>query len=163
MKFFNTIATLLLMLVATTAFAQGNGAQTEKFEFAIEDYYNPCCDEVVSLGGTIHTSFRVKGNGDGTLTITDHGTAASVKGTGSNGTRYVGSETTKFSQTFYDVPGPTSLSVVQYTKLIGTGRDGHECTFKVKITWDLVIDDDGNVVVDDYELELICANGAEIL
>lgn len=157
------VATLALMFIASTAFAQGNGALTEKFDFENNSYYNPCCDEWVNITGTIHFTFKIKNNADGSMTISQNSAVSSVKGTGSNGTNYVGSETSKFSQTLtVNEPYPFSIQQSVYHKLIGTGADGHDCTARVKFTFTFEVDADGNVVVDDVELEFICANGTEI-
>jgi hypothetical protein len=158
MKTLSAIAVFGLMLVVTSAFAQGNGAQTEKYDISIM-YYNPCCDEMVQITGSIQSNFRVVDNGDGTITVTNHSSASNIKGVGSNGTKYVGSETTKATQTVGAPPGPVSIDMKSYTKLIGTGKDGHTCSFTVKVTWHLRIDENGNVTVDDFDIAFDCDNG----
>lgn len=157
------VATLALMFFASTAFAQGNGAQTEKFDFENNSYYNPCCDEWVNITGTVHFNFKIKNNADGSMTISQNTAVANVKGTGSNGTNYVGSENGKFSQTLtVDQPFPFSIQQTVYHKLIGTGADGHDCSARVKVTFHFAVDADGNITVDHYEVSFLCANGTEI-
>jgi hypothetical protein len=160
MKTLSAIA-FALMLVASTALAQGNGVETNKYDLSI-NYYNPCCDEMVQITGTIHENFRVLDNGDGTMTITNHSSASNIKGAGSNGTKYVGSETTKAKQTIAPFPGPVSIDTKSYTKLIGTGKNGHTCSFTVRVTWHLRIDELGNVIVDDYDIEFDCDNDSDL-
>lgn len=155
---------LAITCFATTAFAQGNGTQVTKFDFENPFYYNPCCDEVISLGGTAHFTFQQKTNSDGSITITTHSNVSGVKGTGqTTGISYNASENGKASQTFDpNVPCPFSFSQSFTTRLVGKGKGGRECSFNVKYNVTFAVDADCNITVDDFSIEFDCSNGNEI-
>jgi hypothetical protein len=161
------MAVFVLALVSTTstAFSQGNGRETTKEAFENPSYYNPCCDEMVSLSGVVHTSVKTTTNADGTTTYTVHQSVSGVKGTGlSSGISYNASENVK--QTDIVMPNPPYYPYSSQGSLtlnfVGKGKGGRQCSFKIRLTFQFVVDANGNITTNNYNVEFICANGNEI-
>jgi hypothetical protein len=158
------VASLAMILVLTTgALAQNSRTIVEKFNIPEGMIYNPCCDEWLTFSATIHTTFNIKNNADGSMTITQNIAVSKVKSTGSNGNNYVGSENVKSSFTITEGQEfPLSVRDHIYTRITGTGRNGHDCSAWIKTSFTLEIDAEGNVTTEDYTYEVICANGNTI-
>lgn len=150
-----------MICFTTAAFAQGNGTPVTKFTFENPSYYNPCCDELISLGGTVHFTVHETTNADGSVTISVHQNVSGVKGTGlSSGISYNASENVKQTQTFDpNAACPFSFDQTFTTRLVGKGKGGRQCSFNVKFTYHFAVDADCNVTVDDVSVEFDCANG----
>jgi len=161
----STLSTLALMALCLTASALAQGGTTvSKYDFENPFYYNPCCDEIISLGGTVHTSVKTTTNADGTTTIKVHSNVSGVKGTGqTTGINYNASENGSATQTYDPVDGlPATFDQKFTTRLVGKGKGGRECSFRVTFTVHFEIDADGNVISSIVDVEFDCANGTEI-
>jgi hypothetical protein len=161
-----TLASFILAITcfAMTAFAQGNRTTVTKYDFENPSYYNPCCDEMISLAGTVHSSVKQTTNPDGSITITTHSNVSGVKGTGlSSGISYNASQSQKATQTVTpSAPCPYSFTQSLTVRLVGKGRGGHQCSFDIHYTVHFAVDADCNVTISDVDLEFDCANGTEI-
>jgi hypothetical protein len=154
---------LALLCISATAFAQG-GTTVTKYDFSNPYYYNPCCDEIISLTGTVHSSIKTTLNADGTTSYRVIQNVSGVKGTGqTTGINYNASENLSVSQTVDLSDGlPYSFDQKFTTRLVGKGKGGKECSFRVTFTAHFAIDADGNVVSSITNVEFDCSNGTLI-
>ena len=64
----STLSTLALMALCLTASALAQGGTTvNKYDFSNPGYWNPCCEEYISLSGTAHTTLKTTTNDDGIM------------------------------------------------------------------------------------------------
>lgn len=162
----STLSTLALALVCltATAFAQG-GTTVSKYEFENPGYWNPCCEEFVSVGGTVHSTVKMTTNDDGTVSYKIHSSVSGVKGTGlTSGINYNASENGSATQTFDPIDGlPATFDQKFTTRLVGKGKGGRECSFRVTFSMHFEIDADGNIISSISDVSFDCSNGTEIL
>ncbi len=151
------MAALALICISSTTFAQAISEW-----YPIDGiYYNPCCDEWVSIKGKVHLSSTRMTNSDGSVTSTVHFNLAGVKGTGqTSGMSYNfmenGSDVFTFNPDTF-IPFNDQFSFTD--RLVGKGRGGRQCSAKVKVSGHFAVDADGNIVIDEFSIQFICANG----
>jgi len=159
------IATCLLAMtsLSTTALAQGNGTTSDRRTVSGQ-YYNPCCDEMITISGTAHITRKTTTNADGSVTTVTRFNSTGIRGVGqSSGINYnfieVGHliETTTPAMSY-----PYSQDFEYMDNLVGKGKGGHACSAKVKVSIRLEIDADGNITMSITDIQFICANGTEV-
>jgi hypothetical protein len=157
-------AFVLAMTFTTTAFAQGKGAETFKFPFENPSYYNPCCDEWISLSGLAHVTVRGTTNADGSITYTINQNISNAKGTGlSSGISYHFNEPYKDTYVFTADPFSVTDGVTSFTThVVGKGKGGRDCSVTIKVSYHYSIDEFGYFTIEQSNVEFICANGSQI-
>jgi hypothetical protein len=156
---------LAISCLSTTVLAQGNGMQTSKVDFENPSYYNPCCDEWISLAGTVHVNTRTTVNADGSVKFTYSYNLSNTKGTGqTSGIEYHFNEKFGQSQTYMlEAPHYPATGTMSFTThVVGKGKGGRECSATVKFSNTFAFDANGNLTIDETTVEFICANGNAI-
>jgi hypothetical protein len=149
--------------LATTALAQGNGTKSTQRTISGQ-YYNPCCDEMITITGTAHLTRKTTTNADGSVTTTTRFNAAGIRGVGqSSGINYNFIESGHLIETTTPAASyPYSQDLEYMDNLVGKGKGGHACSAKVKVSVHVEIDADGNITMNISDIQFICANGTEI-
>lgn len=119
-----------------------NASTTDKYDINWT-FWNPCCNEYITVTGTAHYSYK---NGK------YHFHVSGFKGTGqTSGDSYNGQYNYQYN---YNVNNGADIYTYKFTERFTSSTTGCSFTLTYKIHY--VWDKDGNLVVDNYEYETTC-------
>lgn len=157
------VSALFLVILSASSLAQGNGTQTYSLPLDNIGWYNPCCDEIMELSGTLHFSFKETPNDDGTVSIKYHHNLSGMKGLGlTSGIQYHVSDNGRVTGSYSTSDWSQDFSGRYRVNVVGKGKGGRACSFSMILVFHFALDESGNIVVDDFTIEFDCANGNTI-
>ena len=119
-----------------------NAATTYKYDLNSGLIWNPCCNEYITITGTVHYTYK-----DGVY----HFHISNFKGVDANGNTYNGHYTYNYT---YDYDGQGADGYTYIYKIGMKSKTGcsFSITYKVHYKWNA----NGELVVDNYEYEIDC-------
>jgi hypothetical protein len=126
-------------------------------DYTAEAYniYNPCCDEWIAVHGSIHVTTEATTSSSGNIQRRTRINSRGLKMIGESGNEYVVQEQNEYTN--LDYPNcPSSFTGILRSRYHGIGRDGHECSFILRLDFTYSYDDDCNLTITDLTPTIEC-------
>ena len=150
MRLLKLVPILALLVLAPSALA---ATTTEQVPFE-GTFTNPCNGETFTVSGSFNHVVSTTTSASGRIKVVEHFNFQGVSGTAANGARYVVPSSNTLVEHVDEDGAPSSMRFEARQQFIRVGGGGDDLSIRVVSVF--VVDADGNVRNQQFDVSLVC-------